>query len=138
MARKASAALLDHFADLADPRIERTKRHQLTDIIFIAVCAMVCGANDFVGMEEFGKSKETWLKKYLRLPHGIPSHDTFGRLFAALDASAFLACFRSWVESLAIATKGLLVGFDGKTARASGDAAKEQCNGPQKLDHWLR
>jgi len=126
MARKASAALLDHFADLPDPRVERTKRHPLTDILFIAMCAIVCGANDFVGMEEFGKAKKAWLKKYLRLPHGIPSHDTFGRLFAALDASAFLACFRSWVESLAVATKGLLVGFDGKTARASGDAAKEQ------------
>jgi len=63
MARKASAALLEHFADLPDPRIERTKRHPLTDIIFIAVCAMVCGANDFVAMEEFGKAKQAWLKK---------------------------------------------------------------------------
>jgi len=126
MARKASVALLDHFADLPDPRMERTKRHPLTDIIFIAVCAILCGANDFVGMEEFGKSKKAWLQKYLRLPNGIPSHDTFGRLFAALDANAFLGCFRSWVQSLAVATQGLLVGFDGKTMRASGDAAKEQ------------
>jgi predicted transposase YbfD/YdcC len=126
MARKASPALLDHFADLADPRMERTKRHQLTDIIFIAVCAIVCGANDFVGMEEFGKSKQAWLKKYLRLPNDIPSHDTFGRVFAALDAQGFLDCFRSWVESLALTTKGMLVGFDGKTARASGDAAQDQ------------
>jgi hypothetical protein len=88
MARKGSVALLDHFADLPDPRMERTERHPLTDIIFIAVCAILCGANDFVGMEEFGKSKKAWLKKYLRLPNGIPSHDTFGRLFAALAMPA--------------------------------------------------
>src|SRR6202171_1028251 len=126
MARKDSLALLDHFAELPDPRIERTQRHLFTDILFIAVCATICGANDFVAMEAFGNSKLAWLKKYLKLPHGIPSHDTLGRVFAAVDGQGFLECFRSWVESLAVATKGLLVGFDGKTARASGDAGRDQ------------
>src|SRR5882672_10763541 len=108
MAKKASLALLDHFADLPDPRMERTQRHVFADILFIAMCAMICGADDFVAMEAFGNSKLLWLKKYLKLPHGIPSHDTFGRVFAAVDGQQFLECFRQWVESLAVATKGLL------------------------------
>jgi predicted transposase YbfD/YdcC len=126
MAKKALLGLLDHFADLPDPRMERTQRHGFADILFIAMCATICGADDFVAMEAFGNSKLAWLKKYLKLPHGIPSHDTFGRVFAAVDGQKFLECFRQWVESLAVATKGLLVGFDGKTARASGDAGREQ------------
>src|ERR1700680_4830710 len=124
MAGKSSPVLFEHFAELTDPRLERSKCHQLGDILFIAICAMLCGANDFVAMEAFGKAKRAWLNKYLTLPNGIPSHDTFGRLFAALDGQVFLKCFFSWVQSLAQATKGLLVGIDGKTARASGDAAE--------------
>jgi predicted transposase YbfD/YdcC len=125
MAETSSPILFEHFAELPDPRLERSKCHPLGDIVFIAICAMLCGANDFVAMEAFGKAKRVWLSKFLTLPNGIPSHDTFGRVFAALDKQAFLQCFFSWVKSLEKATKGLLVGIDGKTARASGDAAAD-------------
>jgi predicted transposase YbfD/YdcC len=114
------------FATLEDPRLERTQRHKLLDVIFIAVCATVSGANDFVGMEKFGKSKRAWLDKYLDLPHGVPSHDTFGRVFAALDPTSFVACFLQWVEALQEKTAGRVVAIDGKTARATLDMAKGQ------------
>jgi len=116
--------LLAPFATLEDPRLDRTKRHNLLDMLFIALCAVVSGANDCVGMEKFGKSKHAWLEKYLSLPHGIPCHDTFSRVFAALDGDAFVACFLKWVEALHESTDGRLVAIDGKTARATLDRAK--------------
>src|SRR5216684_3392116 len=116
--------LLAPFATLADPRIDRTKRYNLLDLIFIALCAVVSGANDCVAMEKFGKSKRAWLEKYLALPHGIPCHDTFTRVFSALDGDAFVACFLKWVEALHESTDGQLVAIDGKTARATLDRAK--------------
>ena len=70
---------------IGDPRIERTKRHSLLDIIIIAICGVICGADSWVDIELFGKTKIDWLKTFLRLPNGIPSHDTFGRVFAALS-----------------------------------------------------
>jgi predicted transposase YbfD/YdcC len=119
-----SAAVFTHFANLDDPRLERTKRYSLLEIVFIALCAVISGANDFVAMEKFGKSKKTWLQKYLELPQGIPSHDTFGRVLAALQPEQFLDCFLNWVEGVKEATKGKVIGIDGKTARASLDRAK--------------
>jgi predicted transposase YbfD/YdcC len=119
-------ALLTPFATLEDPRVERTKRFHLLDIIFIALCAAASGANDCVGMEKFGKSKRAWLEKYLSLPHGIPCHDTFTRVFAALDGDGFMACFLKWVEALQESTDGQLVAIDGKTARATLDRAKNK------------
>jgi predicted transposase YbfD/YdcC len=119
-------ALLTPFATLEDPRVERTKRFHLLDIIFIALCAVASGANDCVGMEKFGKSKRAWLEKYLSLPHGIPCHDTFTRVFAALDGDGFMACFLKWVEALQESTDGQLVAIDGKTARATLDRAKNK------------
>ena len=89
----ARPSLLVHFADLPDPRVERTKRHQLIDIIAIALCAVICGADSWVDVELFGRSKEAWLRRFLALPNGIPSHDTFGRVFARLDPDAFERCF---------------------------------------------
>lgn len=116
--------LLAPFATLEDPRIDRTKRYNLLDLIFIALCAVVSGANDFVAMEKFGKTKLDWLKKYLSLPHGIPCHDTFNRVFAAVGGEAFVTCFLKWVEALEESTDGKLVAIDGKTARATLDRAK--------------
>ena len=113
--------LRDHFADLPDPRIERTKRHQLLDIVTIAVCAVVCGADTWVAVEAFGKRKEAFLRQFLALPHGIPSHDTFGRVFAALDPAAFETRFVAWVRDTVRATGGQVVAVDGKTARRSHD-----------------
>ena len=116
--------LLAPFTTLEDPRLERTKRYHLLDIIFIALCAVVSGANDCVAMEKFAKSKRGWLEKYLSLPDCTPCHDTFCRVFAAVDGEAFVACFLKWVEALQESTDGQLVAIDGKTARATLDRAK--------------
>lgn len=113
--------LRDHFADLADPRIERTKRHGLLDIVTIAVCAVVCGADTWVAVEQFGKRKHAFLARFLALPHGVPSHDTFGRVFAALDPAAFETRFLAWVQATVRATAGQVVAVDGKTLRRSHD-----------------
>ena len=112
-----AAILLAPFATLTDPRVNRTKRHDLLDILFIALCAVVSGANDCVAMAKFGTSKRAWLEKYLDLPNGTPSHDTFTRVFAAVDGQAFVACFLDWVAALQESTDGQLVAIDGKTAR---------------------
>jgi predicted transposase YbfD/YdcC len=114
------------FAHLQDPRLNRTKRHNLLDIIFIALCAVVSGANDCVAIDKLGKSKRVWLEQFLTLPHGTPSHDTFSRVFAALDGQAFLDGFLIWVQSLQVATDGKVVAIDGKTARATLDRAKSK------------
>jgi predicted transposase YbfD/YdcC len=117
----AGASLRAHFAALPDPRVERTKRHQLLDVVTIAVCAVLCGADTWVDTEAWGKAKLAWLRTWLELPNGIPSHDTFGRVFAALDAAAFEACFLGWVRGLAAITAGQVVAIDGKTLRRSHD-----------------
>ena len=96
----------------------------MLDIIFIGLCATVSGANDFVGMAEFGKSKRAWLERFLELAHGIPSHDTFNRVLSALDPAGFVGCFLSWVEDFQEATAGRVISIDGKTARATLDRAK--------------
>jgi predicted transposase YbfD/YdcC len=124
MSKQQSPLLFDHFDKLKDPRVDRTKAHPLLNVIFIGLCAVVSGANDFVGMEKFGKSKRAWLEKYVELPNGIPTHDTFGRVFEALDPHEFLTSFLSWVEALQVALAGKLVNIDGKTARATLDKAK--------------
>jgi len=118
--------LFAHFTALEDPRVERTKLHPLLEVVFIAVCALLSGANDFVGMEKFGNSKRVWLKKYLELPNGIPSHDTFGRVIRAIAPQQFVNCFRSWVATYEEQTNGEQICIDGKTARASLDRAREQ------------
>ena len=117
----AGASLRAHFAALPDPRVERTKRHRLLDVVTIAVCAVLCGADTWVDTEAWGKAKLAWLRTWLELPNGIPSHDTFGRVFAALDAAAFEACFLGWVRDLAAITAGQVVAIDGKTLRRSHD-----------------
>src|SRR3954464_6586402 len=115
---KSSLSFFHHFEALEDPRIDRCKRHQLSDILFLAVCAMLCGANDFVAMEKFGHAKRAWLTKFLELPGGIPSHDTIGRVFALLDAEQFIRCFVGWVQTFHEVTDGQIIALDGKTARA--------------------
>lgn len=114
-----SPALLDHFAALNDPRIEDRCDHKLIDIFFIAICAVICGADGFTDMEEFGKSKEAWLRQYLELPFGIPSHDTFGRVFARIKSKEFQRFFFDWVQSVAEATQNQVVPIDGKKLRRS-------------------
>lgn len=112
-----------HFAALPDPRINRTRRHNLLDILVIALCASLCGIDDWASVSLFGKLKEDWFRSFLELPGGIPSHDTFGRVFSRLDPKAFEGCFRSWIEALASEAAQGVVAIDGKTVRGSFDAA---------------
>jgi predicted transposase YbfD/YdcC len=110
-----------HFGRVQDPRIERSKEHKLIDIISIAICAVICGAEGWVDIENFGKSKITWLKTFLELPNGIPSHDTFGRVFSLIDPEEFRESFQSWVQSIHELTEGQVVAIDGKQLRGSKD-----------------
>jgi hypothetical protein len=110
-----------HFAPLTDPRKFHSPPHLLLDIVSIAICAVICGADDWVAIETFGQAKEAWFRKFLRLAHGIPSHDTFGEVFAALDPTQFQHCFVSWVMTVSQLTAGEVVALDGKTLRRSYD-----------------
>ncbi len=121
MTTAPGSTLFEHFATLPDPRVERTKEHLLLDILTIAVCAIIGGADSFVEMEEFGNAKQEWLATFLALPSGIPSHDTFNRLFAALDPAAFSRCFLAWVQATVVHTEGAVIAVDGKLPRRSHD-----------------
>lgn len=121
MPARTSASIVDHFASLPDPRLDRQKQHQLIDIVVIGICAVVAGANDWVAVESFGKAKQDWFARFLALPNGIPSHDTFGRVFALLAPEQFQACFLSWVQAVAQVTEGQVIALDGKTLRRSHD-----------------
>lgn len=112
-------SLEECFADLPDPRVEGRCDHKLIDILIIAVCGVICGAESWAEIETFGKAKENWLRRFLGLPNGIPSHDTFGRVFALLEAEAFQTCFVRWVETVFRVTRGQVLAIDGKTARRS-------------------
>lgn len=126
MSQSQVPTLPDCFAKLEDPRVERTRLHPFGNILFIALCAVLSGANDFVAMEKFGKSRRAWLEKYLDLRNDIPSHDTFGRVFAALESDRFVDCFVDWAQAAHVATAGRVIGIDGKTARATLDRAKNK------------
>lgn len=115
------STLTDHFKDLTDPRREQGKRHQLLDIITIAICAVVCGADYWVEVERYGHAKYDWLKILLALPHGIPSHDTFGDVFERLNPDEFEAGFVSWVQSIVQRLPHEVVALDGKVVRGSRD-----------------
>lgn len=125
------AGIGQHFADLDDPRVERSKRHGLTEIITIALCGVICGAESWVEIEQFGNAKREWLAQFLELPYGIPSHDTFGRVFARLDPGQFEQCFLTWVQTLLQPVGGEQIAVDGKTLRRSHD--RPQGRGPLHL-----
>jgi hypothetical protein len=108
------------FAQVEDPRMERTKLHRLRDIIILAICGVICGAEGWVEIEEFGKAKEAFFQEWLDLPNGIPSHDTFGRVFTLIDPKQFEASFMQWVQAISKTVKGVLA-IDGKTLRGSHD-----------------
>jgi len=110
------------FAQVEDPRMERTKLHRLRDIIILAICGVICGAEGWVEIEEFGKAKEAFFTELLDLPNGIPSHDTFGRVFVLIDPKQFEASFVQWVQGISKTVKGV-VAIDGKTLRRSHDRA---------------
>jgi predicted transposase YbfD/YdcC len=115
------ASLEACFGDLPDPRVVGRCDHKLIDMVVIAICAVITGAESWVEVETFGNMKQAWLKTFLELPYGIPVHDTFGRVFAALDAEAFQSSFAHWVEGVFTATRGQVVAMDGKCVRRSHD-----------------
>ena len=110
-------SLPEHFRSLPDPRIHRARRHELVDILVIGVCTLLCGGESFNDMEDFGHAKDDWLGTFLDLPNGIPSHDTFNRVFSALDPAAFLDCFLAWTRTLRERVDEEIVAMDGKALR---------------------
>lgn len=121
MTKEPRPTLLECFASLPDPRVQRTQRHKLVDILAIAILGTTCGADTWVDIVEFGQAKESWLRQFLELPNGIPSHDTFGRVFARLDPEQFRCCFLEWVRAVQDLTHGQVIAIDGKTLRRSHD-----------------
>lgn len=122
--------IAEHFGKVSDPRVGNATQHKLLDILVIAICAVVCGADGWNDVELFGKSKRAWFKKFLELPHGIPSHDTFGRVFGLINPEEFERSFLSWVETIQKLTDGEVVAIDGKQLRGSRDEG----NGQSALD----
>ena len=123
MNNQAPQSLIEHFSVIDDPRIDRTKLHKLIDILVIAICATICGAEGWEDFELFGNCKLAWFKRFLELPNGIPSHDTFRRVFARLDPQQFQQAFLDWVRSVTRLTTGEVVAIDGKQLRRSHDQA---------------
>lgn len=123
---KAVAAIFDHFEMVTDPRIDRNKHHLLHEMIVVALCAAICGAEGWADVERFGNTKLAWFRRFLKLENGIPSHDTFGRVFARLDTSEFLTCLQAWVEHFQSTLRERGIAIDGKTIRRSFDHATGQ------------
>lgn len=120
------ASIFEHFINLPDPRTKEHKiRHKLIDIVFITIAAVICGADDWEDVEDYGQAKQDWLKTLLELPCGIPSHDTFNRVFSILDAAAFQESFVSWVQSIAQISDGHIISIDGKRLCQSGEQGKK-------------
>ena len=116
-----NARFLEHFAKVNDPRIERSKEHLLKDIIAIAILAIISGADGWVAIEAYGNAKYEWLKSFLKLPNGIPSHDTFSRVFARIEPQQFQECFLSWVNAIVGELELNAIAIDGKTMKQSYD-----------------
>jgi len=114
-------SLSKHFESVTDPRVERTKEYALLDIIVIAMCAVICGADDWVDIAGWGNEKIEFLRQFMPLANGIPAHDTFGRVFSRLDAEQFQAAFLSWVQAVFSVSEGQVVAIDGKQRRRSHD-----------------
>ena len=126
MSKEEDFSLISHLMIIDDPRIDRTKKHELIDILVIAICASICGAETWTEIEDFGEEKESWFKEFLNLKHGIPSHDTFRRLFMILDPLIFSEVFYNWVSSVnKLLMKNDHICIDGKTLRRSFDEAKK-------------
>jgi predicted transposase YbfD/YdcC len=123
MPTTTGASIQEYFSEISDPRVERTKLHLLMDILVIAICAVICGADTWVELEAYGRAKEQWLRQFLTLANGIPSHDTFARVIARLKPEELQQCFLRWVQAVSEVTHGEVVAIDGKTLRRSFDRA---------------
>lgn len=121
MENQVPRTLIEHFSSITDPRVDRTKLHKLIDILVIAICATICGAETWEEFELFGRAKLDWFKNFLQLPNGIPSHDTFRRVLARIDPAQFRQCFLDWVRSVYEITQGQVIAIDGKQPRGSRD-----------------
>lgn len=130
MEEQAIGRITEHFGKVQDPRIGNATRHKLIDIIVIGVCAVICGADGWSDVALFGKSKQKWLKTFLELPHGIPSHDTFGRVFARIKPEEFQRSFLDWVKAIQKLTHGEVIAIDGKQLHGS----KDEGNGRTAID----
>src|SRR3954453_15623514 len=117
MASSGSAAFQDHFDSLTDPRVERTRKHPLVNILFIAVCGVLSGANSFASIQEFGTDRKRWFARFLDLSNGIPSDDTIGRVLARLNPAEFQKALLSWIQAVQEVTENRLVAIDGKALR---------------------
>lgn len=126
MTKVTVASIEVHFGELDDPRDERRVDHKLIDVLVIAICAVVCGAEGWPDVASFGRAKQGWLEGFLELPHGIPSATTFWRIFRHLDAQQFERCFASWIASVCDVTSGQVIAIDGKHCRRSHDRGTGQ------------
>jgi predicted transposase YbfD/YdcC len=126
MATGPAATIYKHFENLTDPRVNRGHNHNLLEMVFLALTATLCGAQSWVDVERFAKSKLAWFRQFVRLEHGVPSHDTLGRVFARLDTGEFLTAMHAWVDAFAGSLRGQGVAIDGKTLRGSYDRAAGQ------------
>ena len=117
----AQASLIAHFCQVPDPRIERRKFHDLVEVLVIGICTLLCGGETFNDMEDFGDAKQEWFKTFLKLTNGIPSHDTFNRVFAAIDPQQFLECFLRWTQSVRQTVPQEIVAIDGKALRRASN-----------------
>lgn len=129
-------APIDFFSQLEDPRVERTKEHLLADIIFITIAAVICGAETWNDIENYGNSKIQWLKQYLKLSNGIPSHDTFNRVFSAINPKHLEKCFLKWIKSVSKITNGDVISIDGKSIR--GSRSKDSKSFVHMVSAWSR
>jgi predicted transposase YbfD/YdcC len=126
MTLSLESTFIQYFAGLEDPRVERTKHHLLIDIIAIAILAVISGADGWVAIETYGQAKQEWLASFLSLPNGIPSHDTFARVFARIEPSAFEQCFTNWMNAITKELGAQVIPIDGKTLRGSYDRETQQ------------
>jgi DDE family transposase len=129
-------SILAYFGDLDDPRIERNRKHPLINVIAIAILGVICGADNWVDIERYGKAKQEWLGQFLDLRNGIPSHDTFGRVFRWLDAEQFQKQFIAWTERICQISSGQTVAVDGKKLRRSQDRLHQR-EGIWMVSAWV-
>lgn len=133
---EAQNVFAEHFAEVTDPRVEPRKEHRLIDIIGLTVCAVICGADGLAAIEDYGKAKREWLRRFLALENGIPSHDTIGRVFARLDPEEVEASFRGWIQTIFEKTDGEVVAIDGKTLRRSYEHASDKKSALHMVSAW--